>query len=262
MKYMIASDYDGTLYQMGVVSQKTVEKIKEFQSRGHLFGVVTGRDYVNGFELFKNRNDFPFDFIISNNGAAAYDKDGNIYFSQKADGRLPCGESTLAENLIKRCLQLTSKTCGIAFERGKFEFHPDYPLGERVEDKVYSALSVLKDVSEFVSANALCSSNAHAAGVVDALTAEFGAHLTFAQNNRCIDITQAGVDKTTGIKQLAECLNIHHEHIWTAGDNFNDISMIKSYHGCAMSHGVEELRKASEYICNNVADVIEIVLSQ
>ncbi len=262
MQYIIASDYDRTLYQNGTISIETIEAIKAFRAKGHLFGLVTGRDYTIGYDRFKKNNDFPFDFVVSNNGACAYDKDGNIYFSEQINGGEKYGESTLAQELIKRCLQLTSNPCGIAFERSKFNFHPNYPSGAKVEGKEYCSLSVLKEVGNFISANAICETNEQATAVMQTLKEEFGLYLNPVQNGRNIDITPAGVDKSTGIERLAACLGIADEYIWTAGDNFNDMTMLKKYHGCAMSSGVEELTVVAEYVCDSVADVIRIVLEK
>ncbi|MBR6647277.1 MAG: HAD hydrolase family protein, partial [Clostridia bacterium] len=100
------------------------------------------------------------------------------------------------------------------------------------------------------------------AEVADVLNKKFGQYVNPTQNGRCIDIPCVGADKATGIAQLADCLEIPYEYIWTAGDNFNDMSMIKKYHGCAMTSGVDGLNKYSEYVCDSVADVIEIILSK
>lgn len=261
-KYILASDYDGTLCQRDGVTKETIEAIKKFKQMGNLFGVVTGRDYAYGFEIFKRENVFPFDFVIANNGAVAYDKDGNVYFAETVNGRQPFGESTLAQELIKQILQLTSNPCGMSFEKMRYDFHPEYPLGAKVGDRQYSAFSVLKDVNEFVLSNAMCDTVEQAAEVARILREKFGDYVNPSQNGICIDISPVGVDKATGITHLADCLGIAHEDIWTAGDNFNDISMLKKFHGCAMAGGVEELRKVSEYVCDSVADVIKIILAK
>ena len=110
---MLASDYDGTLRQGNEVNQKTIDTINEFRKRGNLFGIVTGRDYVNGFEYFKRTNEFPFDFVITCSGAAAYDKEGNPYFIKRINGKQSFGESTLVQEFVTQCLKLTPYPCGI-----------------------------------------------------------------------------------------------------------------------------------------------------
>ena len=261
-KYILASDYDGTLSQSGRVSKETVSAINRFRQMGNLFGVVTGRDYVHGFEVFKRDNVFPFDFIITSNGAVAYDKNGNVYFAETVNGGRSFGKSTLAQELIKQILQTTANPCGMSFKNKRYDFHPEYPLGAKVGDRQYSAFSVLEDVNEFVSSNAVCDTVEQAAEVTCMLRDKFGHYANPLQNGMCIDISPVGVDKATGISRLADCLGITREDIWTAGDNFNDMSMIEKFHGCAMAGGVEDLTKVSEYVCDSVEDVIKIILAK
>ena len=136
-KYMLASDYDGTLCKNGVIAKEVIEAIDEFRLKGNIFGIVTGRDYVNGFEYFKKLGSFRFDFILANNGAAAYDADGSVYFSERINGKQLFGKSTLVCELVKQCMELTSNHCGISFEKSRYDFHPDYPLGGKTEKKNY-----------------------------------------------------------------------------------------------------------------------------
>ena len=229
---------------------------------GNLFAVVTGRDYAGSFELFKSEQQLPFDFVIASNGAIAYDKDGNIHFAEKIRREKSSGEKRVVQELVMQILKLTSKPCGISFEKGRYDFHPEYPQGARVGNVNYSAFSVLENVVEFVSSNAVCGSVDHSREVVRKLREEFGAYVNPMQNNACIDITALGVDKATGIARLADNLGIDRENIWTVGDNFNDIPMNKNFHGCAMAYGVDDLKKVSEYVCESVAEVIEIILSK
>ena len=66
-RYILASDYDGTISKHGVTTEKTKKAIAEFCEKGNLFGIVTGRDYVNGYKAFKENAEFPFDFMIMGN---------------------------------------------------------------------------------------------------------------------------------------------------------------------------------------------------
>ncbi|MBO5071287.1 MAG: HAD-IIB family hydrolase [Roseburia sp.] len=261
MRSVVASDYDGTLNQGGI-SADTVEMIRKFQAEGNLFGIVTGRDYIGGFQMFQRENLFPFDFIISHNGAAAYDSEGNILFSQSVNGNMAWRGSTLVQELVKTCLEMTGDCCGVAFEKSKLNFHPDSLKGVEVDVSVYSPLSALQNVKEFNMANARCETEEQAAQVVGVLRVEFGDLLNPSQNGRHIDISPGGVDKCTGIARYAEIMNIPLSNVWTAGDNYNDISMLKRYHGCAMTSGVKAAAQAAEHICASVGDVIKIVLEQ
>lgn len=73
-----------------------------------------------------------------------------------------------------------------------------------------------------------------------------------------------GVDKGTGVKTLCEMLNISLEHAYAAGDERNDISMIKAAGvGIAMKNASEETKAAADYVTENdndndgIAEVID-----
>ena len=106
-----------TLCQQGGITEETIQTINKFRQMGNLFGVVTDRDYLGSFELFKNIQRFPFDFIIASNGAIAFYKDGKIYFAEKISERNFFGEKTIAQDLITQILQLTSKPCEISLKK-------------------------------------------------------------------------------------------------------------------------------------------------
>lgn len=241
MKYILATDYDGTLRQGGEVSKENREYIEKFRAQGHLFGVVSGRDFVYGYRQFKEKDCFPFDFVIMSGGAMACDSDGNILFSQPV-------KDFKADKLISRCLELTSNPCGISFEKTRLDFHP----GDNLDS--------IKNVTEFISSNVLCDTEEYAAEVCEILKKEFEG-INPMQNGRCIDITANRVDKSTSIGMLAMVLDVPNENVWTAGDNYNDITMLKKYHGCAMSGGVDAAKKAAEHTVDTVADVIKIILN-
>lgn len=251
MKYIIASDYDGTISRDGVISEKTIQGIKEFKEKGHIFGLVTGRDYVNGYLELKENDVLKFDFIIMNNGASACDRDGNIYFSEKINGSIPYGDTTLVREFVKKCLELTSDRCTIASEKSRLIFYPDSIID-----------SELDGIGDFVAASAICDTAEQATAVVEILKKEFGQFLNPMQNDRCIDVSPIGIDKAVGIEKLAELLGFSNDKIWTIGDNFNDITMVQKYHGCAVTNGVDALKDVAEFVCEDVYDVVKYILNK
>lgn len=264
MRKILASDYDGTLNRGGISGQ-TVEMIRKWQSQGNLFGIVTGRDFVRSFPVFTKENAFPFDFIICHNGTVGVDAKGNVLFADSADGKMKWGKTTLAQELVRRCLELTGNPCGISFETTRLDFHPNSLKGLEAESgdgTEYSPLSALAGVGVFNLANAFCGTDEQAAAVTETLKSEFGEALNPLQNGWCIDISPVGVDKCTGIRRYAELMGVAHEDIWTAGDNYNDISMLKAYHGCAMEGSPKPVVEAGEYVCDGIAEAIKLVLEQ
>ena len=262
MRYMIASDYDGTIAKMDGISAKTVAGIKRFIEAGNLFGIVTGRDYAIGYNEFKDKADLQFDFIIMNNGASACDKDGNIYFAKKINGAMPYGETTLAQELIKRCLELADYECNISFEKSRLTFYHDYSFLDSESGEKSEKSAEIKPIGDFVSASTMCDSEERAKEVVETLREEFGQYLNPLQNGRCIDIAPVGIDKAVGIELLAKELDFCLENIWTVGDNYNDMAMLERYHGCAIADGVAGIQSVAEHVCEGIYDLVEIILTE
>lgn len=239
MKYILATDYDGTLRQDGEVSSENREYIDKFRAAGNLFGVVSGRDFTYGYMQYK-KDAFPFDFTIMSGGAMACDEDGNILFAEYI-------KNVSATKLISRCIELTGNSCGISFEKERLDFRP----GDNMDS--------VADITDFIIVNAVADTEEYAAEVCKILKKEF-VGINPTQNGRCIDITAEGVGKASGIAKLAEIFGVDKENIWTSGDNYNDITMLEKYHGCAMSGGVDAAKKAAENFCNSVADVIKMII--
>ena len=257
---IFATDFDGTLRMKDGISEENILQIEKFRAQGNVFGVVTGRNYNNGYEIFREKFDFPFDFVIVSNGASAYDYDGNEIFSYRTDKDAKTDGTNLSVKLIEKCLELTDNPCGISVGKTNYAFHPHLRDGGNDDGAEYSPLSKLSDIESFVSANALCENSKECTKVVKQLKLLFGRYLNPVQNGRCIDITPKDVDKSYGIMTLAKHFGVKKEDIWTSGDNFNDISMLKDYHGCGMSTGVDEAKKVSEYVCASVAEALEIAM--
>ena len=165
--------------------------------------------------------------------------------------------NSLAYDLINLCFDLSERTCAISCIKKRLDFHPQYPYGKEGQ---YCSVAELEKLDEFVSASVECVSEQHAENVVKEITKVYGNFVNPMQNGRFIDITPKCINKATGIAQLADCLGIEHDNIWTAGDNYNDMNMVEKYHGCAMTKGVDQLKNVAEYVCDNVEKVIEIIM--
>lgn len=259
MKYMLAVDYDNTLFQNGEISRETLEAIDEFRSKGNIFGIVSGRDYITGFKTFKAEKLFPFDFLLLKTGAMACDSDGKLIYEDRFDGSMPWGESTLICELFKRSFELGADFCTTSVGKDRRYYYKDYPDGLEREYRTPHPHSELYDIGETGLVSVICETESDAARITQALKDEFGSVINPLQNTIAIDISSVGVDKATGIAKYAKLMGIPVGNIWTAGDNYNDIEMLKAYHSCAMTNGVDAAKKASEYVCDTVGDAIRII---
>lgn len=69
------------------------------------------------------------------------------------------------------------------------------------------------------------------------------------------------MNKGLSVARYGEIAGVARENIWTAGDNYNDIDMLKAFHGCAMATGVQAAKDVAEFVCADLAAVIDRILS-
>lgn len=266
MRKIIATDYDGTLNQGGI-QPHVVEAIARFRAAGNLFGVVTGRDKMGSFDVFFREKTFGFDFVLALNGALALDADGNQLYACPIRGDQLYGDTTLSRALVHRIWELTGYHCGIAFADSRLDIHPDYANGGKLGWNTMTAYhdletDVFAKMDTFLQLNTVCESEARAKEVTAQLTEEFGAYVNPLQNGVCIDIPVCGMDKGKAIARYASNVGVSACDIWTAGDNYNDLAMLEPYHGCAMKNGVDAVKAVAEYVCQDIAEVVEAAMRE
>lgn len=259
-KMILASDYDGTLCR-GQITERDRQAIIRFREAGHLFGVVTGRDFPLAYEPLTGENGVPFDFIICMNGALAVDSKGDILFEKTADG-------AVIPALFQTVLEAGAGYLGIVTGKTRQNFTPDdfddpdyfssFLRKYGVSASNYTSDGVPKEPHPcFTHANTWFSTEAEAARAVEMIRERHGETLNPLQNHVCVDIPPAGVDKGTGIAEYAAMMGIPHNEIWTAGDNYNDLAMLTRFRGCAMENGVEAAKKAAKGVYSDIAAAIE-----
>ncbi len=259
---ILASDYDGT-FSRGGLTEDTLEAVRRFRAAGGLFGIVTGRDWRGSWQAFSREGKFEFDFIVSLNGALAFDRAGELLFeTAPLDGTLPVGGKPFARSLAETVFEVCRNSCGFAALRQRFDFHPDCPDGGTPGRTVYLPHSGLDSLSRFYMANTRCETAEEAVYAAGLIAERYGAYLNPLLNGRCIDLPPAGTDKGEGVARLAKTLGVDPDDVWTAGDNYNDLAMLARFHGCAMNTGVDAAKEAAEYVCDGIAGVVDTILNE
>ena len=261
-KHIIATDYDGTLYQYhkGGITDEIREKISEFRKAGNLFGVVTGRSYKWAYPIFKQQNLFEFDFILSDNGAQCVDKDGNFVFSNKIKAY-----KGFAKDYVNAVLSFGEcvEEAGICFEKERYNFYNSKSNGDDYYNP-YSLLDdkILSECDEFVMVNAVCVDDKSAELLRKELVEKFGEYICPARNDRCLDITSNGINKASGILMYSEIMGVEKQNIFSAGDNYNDLVMVEAFRGCAVENAVDALKQKAEFVVSSVGDIVDMILSK
>ncbi|MBQ8401813.1 MAG: HAD family phosphatase [Clostridia bacterium] len=261
-KKILASDFDGTLCQRYTedgypATAEVLEAIRQFRKNGGLFGVVTGRDWRwSWYELDRNGK-LEFDFIMALNGAQIYDRAGNLLSEVTADGNADFGGVTMARALAQRCWELAGDTFIIAKDKERYYFSPGLPDGGQMDDETYFPHDLLDSIGCFHMAGAVSDTAERSLAAGEILKKEFGACVNPQPNGRSLDIPPAGIGKGIAVARYAEIMGVPADDVWTAGDNYNDIDMLRAFHGCAMANGVQAAKDAAKYVCRDLAETVE-----
>lgn len=228
MKKILVSDYDQTFYLNDEDIEKNKKSVENFRKQENIFIFATGRsyfDFMNKAEQYKLK----WDYLIINHGATILDKNNNIISNYTID-------NDVIKN-IKKDLEIENAIkyfcCNLENSRTDFNDKDLTKIYAKYEkDKAEQINSLInKKYSEFVNCY-LVSGNA----------------VEIISNKTC---------KSNAIEEIVQIEKVNRENIFTIGDGYSDIEMIKNYNGYCMEESVQELLK----ICNGkiVKSVSELI---
>ena len=228
MRKILVSDYDQTFYLNDKDIEKNKKSVENFRKQENIFIFATGRsyfDFMNKAEQYKLK----WDYLIINHGATILDKNNNIISNYTID-------NDVIKN-IKKDLEIEKAIkyfcCNLENSRTDFNDKDLTKIYAKYEkDKAEQINSLInKKYSEFVNCY-LVSGNA----------------VEIISNKTC---------KSYAIEEIAQIEKVNRENIFTIGDGYSDIEMIKNYNGYCMEESVQELLK----ICNGkiVKSVSELI---
>lgn len=244
---LFATDFDGTLnsYSAGI-SEKTVKMIETFRDAGNYFGVITGRNVNNIAGITEAIGDH-LDFLMCMTGTYATDSDGNIIFEEKGDGGI------LGELLMT----ISAQKCRyLSYADGKDAFCIDVSKPLRADSPdIREALCH----RSFSQVNTAYNTMEELDIAMEELLAKFGDKISPQINGTCLDIPPFGVNKGTAVLRMAKHFGVPEGRIFTAGDNANDIAMLKMHFGFSVPNGTAGAKAAARKIFPEVGDMLEYV---
>lgn len=229
MKKILVSDYDQTFYINDEDIQKNKIAVNKFRKQGNMFIIATGRSYK---DFIKKREQYNIkcDYVIINHGATILDKDDNIIFKSIIPNEI-------LDNLkMDLHIENTEKhfCCSLLESRVGFE-HKNLT-------KVHVKYSNLEYSNE----------------IQRKLEEKYGDILNiYYVSGNSIEIISKNTNKSKAIKLLSEKLKIGQDEIFTVGDGYSDIQMVKDYKGYAMKESVAELKKIAIEEVDSVSNLIE-----
>ncbi|ACV28481.1 phosphoglycolate phosphatase [Anaerococcus prevotii] len=190
---LIASDFDGTIFIDGKIKTEDIEAIRDFQDKGNLFGLVTGRTYHSLFVLIEGKID-P-DFIIANNGSHIFVKNGT--------DMIEILKYSLDQDKLRDVIDYYGRT------------YPTKIFTDK--DREVDRLEDLREGEEILS---LAIYSDHI------LENPFQEDFSFHKSIGVIDVINSAVSKQTGIEFIKDFYGFDKEII-AIGDDFNDISFLE-----------------------------------
>lgn len=231
-KKILVSDYDQTFYLNDDDIEKNKIAINEFRKKGNIFVIATGRSYFD----FQNKVDeynLNYDYVIINHGATILDKDNNLI------ANFPIRNEVISD--IKNDLQL-QKSIG-KFCCSKLESRVDFDYKDLTKINVkYSskdmAMNVNKDINDKYS--------------------KFVNSYYVTKNS--IEIISNKTNKSKAIDLILGKLNMQRKKVYTIGDGYSDIEMIKNFNGYCMKESVDELKSIAKKEYESVSELINEII--
>lgn len=269
-RLLLASDFDGTV-GVGDQLQRDRAAVNRFRAAGHLFGLVSGRNAA-GLKEMRQKTALPCDFLLSDNGSVCYlpkkrendqdpfefDKNAPL-FDPFYEGQLlfyHAGAEELFFPLADFLLERGSKMVAVNDQKGAELLY--------LEEEGRIAASIPRDcwvARPFSQMSGLFECTE------DAISAAKEGEKRFPQLvglvSDCLDFLPRGRDKAVGLAELAGLLGVEKEDLYTLGDNFNDLAMLRAFHGFAVENAPKEVKlQAKEGEIPTLAHLIDLLLSK
>lgn len=233
-KKMIVSDYDRTFYLNDEDIKKNLLMVKQFMNQGNLFVIATGRSFLD----FKNKVDtyhINYNYVILNHGATILnDKDHIIE-------NFPIENSILKD--IKNEIDLDKV----------IEFFCCSELESRVGFEHTNLTKI----------NLVYNTKEEAVKINQFLNKHYSEHInSYYVTNGCIEIISNQTNKSNAIHLLSKKLNVDKQAIYTIGDGYSDIEMVKDFNGFCMKESVQELKKVAKKQYTSVSELVREIMEQ
>lgn len=231
---MIVADYDGTFFIDEEGIKKNINKVNEYRQEGNIFIIATGNNFKHFQEVILKYN-IKYDYLILDQGATIFDNSGKLL-------KFYCLNSSILKEIINEIKQKNKnyRLCN--------QYQEIKTLEEENITKIAADFIDLEEANEF--ANKI---NQKFGKYVNAYTMIFKAA-------NIVEIISSETDKKEAIEYIINNEKIDKENVYTIGNGYNDISMIKSFNGYCIKNSVQELLKECPNQVDSVAELIEKIM--
>lgn len=248
MKIALASDYDGTLFfekKPDHFHKEDLEKIREFQKRGGLFGACTGR----GLEgtLRESEGIVDFDFYIVTSGSLVLDRDQKPIFCK-------CIPEEIVADIVARYRDCTETK--IQTNWNFYQFGPYFPGRKQISD--LSEITFEHELEGYYAVACRAKSVEDGKKICAEINERYGEVVTAFQNVIDVDIVAKGTSKGDGLRRVKEYLGV--DLMGGIGDSFNDIPMLaEADHAFTFPYAPQETKDHAKSIVGSVKEALEVL---
>ena len=250
-KKVFASDFDGTLYfykaeDARKLPPENVEKIREYQAAGHLFGLCTGRQ-VGGLTPFITGFVDP-DFYITSSGANIVDRDLKPILKRGVDPKIA---QALIDELSPKGFRLTLDVEGDICVFKEMDYPGKYYIIHGVDDCPPGKIHQVSVHTESLE---------DAAAWAERINERYGDQVQAFQNVIEIDIAPRGCSKGKGVEYLKEYMRGQWGDVvlYGIGDSINDLPLIEASDvSYTFPYAPEKVQKAATKVVPTIVDALE-----
>lgn len=250
MKKVFASDFDGTLYFYKAdvkLPTESVEKIKEYQAAGNLFGLCTGRQ-VGGLTPFIAGYIEP-DFYITSSGANIVDKDLKEIRKRGIDRTIA---GAIVRELNPQSYKITLDIEGDICVFSKMDFPGKYYVITSVDEAPDGLVHQVSVHTESLE---------EAAAIARHINQDYGEYVQAFQNVVDVDIAPSGCSKGMGVKILRDFLHgnaVEKCRLYGIGDSVNDLPLIEASDiSYTFPYAPKELQDKVTKVVGNICEALE-----
>lgn len=230
---ILVSDYDKTFYTDEYQVQENIKAVKDFMKE-NIFIIATGRSYRD-FNEVKELYNLKYNYLIINHGATIL-KDENIIYNCSIDNEI--------KNKILNYLDLDKAiyTFACSLKESRISLDKDNLTKIHIN---YGNIALALKIKKYIDENY----NQYV-------------NVFLIDEHKAIEIVSANVSKASAIDKILKIDKIDCSNIYTIGDNYNDLEMVKKYKGCAIVNSVDIIKQSAIKEYNSVADLIEELLER
>ena len=224
--FLLATDFDRTFYTNNIDLKRNMDNLSKFRERNK-FVIATGRSYGDFINLTKNS--IKTDYLIVNHGATILKDDEvikSIYISEK-----------------------TKKKLMEIFDFNKITYFASKDKESRVDIKTLNLSKINIQLSDNLVAK-------KASEYVNENFNDIEAYISMRHKNH-IEIVNKEANKANAIKYVGSLEKINSHLIYTVGDGYTDIEMIKRFNGYAINDAIDELKQYAIDTVDSVSDVMD-----